>query len=98
MHLREVQSVAFFQWEWPREDATTPSTCTVTFENGDPYWDTARFGLPAYLDVYDVLLLEQHQDEDEDEDEAWYTRVGVGKINMHTFRHADPKDTMVTLR
>ena len=101
---RKAQALAFYEWEWgdegermpvlgPHEDAREPYRGSV-LENGDPYWDAARFGNPYMLDVYNVLLLERK----EEDGEKWLERVGVGKMNCFAFWHAKPTEGMVVLR
>ena len=103
---REVQLQTFYDWEWsdeesgkrlpvlgPREEAKEPYRRRGS-ENGDPYWDQARFGGTIFFDVYNVLMLER-KTEDES---AWWERVGVGKMNCNAFWHAKPEERMVILR
>ncbi|KAK4443317.1 heterokaryon incompatibility protein-domain-containing protein, partial [Podospora aff. communis PSN243] len=89
------QQILVLDWEWgndevrlpvlgPHEEAVEPDR-GAKWENGDPYWDMARFGTPFMLDVYNVLLLERQGGQGNN-----YKRVGVGKMNAFAFWHAHP--------
>ncbi|KAK0752744.1 heterokaryon incompatibility protein-domain-containing protein [Schizothecium vesticola] len=105
---RRAQHMAFYEWEWGDEGERMPVLGPNRhddgdepyrgggYENGDPRWDTARFGSPYMLDVYNVLLLERKKDEDDGRE--WWERVGVGKMNSYAFWHAKPDEGMIVLR
>jgi hypothetical protein len=67
----------------PNTDAT-PDTGPCS-ENGDPFWDTDRFGEAGKIDVYNVLLLKERGVPRRHE------RIGVGKMSFRAFHHARPK-------
>ncbi|KAK0649135.1 heterokaryon incompatibility protein-domain-containing protein, partial [Cercophora newfieldiana] len=100
---RNAQNLVI-DWEWgpdeerlpvlgPHEDAGEPER-GARWENGDAYWDVARFGAPFMFSVYNVLLLEKVGERVMD---GW-RRVGVGKMNAFAFWHASPEEDMFHLR
>ena len=107
MEPRQVQSEVLLNREWgfekdrtlalgPNPEADAPSEGRP-IENGDPRWDAGRFGNPAMLDVYNVLLLEKKRDGDGEQAPWWWERVGVGKVNVFAFGHAKPEDKVIKL-
>ncbi|GAB1318437.1 Heterokaryon incompatibility domain-containing protein [Madurella fahalii] len=84
------------EWQEDRLDVPPPNADAAPdtgpyVENGDPFWDTGRFGEVARVDVYNVLLLRKHGTPVRDE------RIGVGKMTYHAFHHAQPKPETIII-
>ncbi|KAK4178050.1 heterokaryon incompatibility protein-domain-containing protein [Triangularia setosa] len=101
MTPRELQASIFLDQEWGKSrrkwtvyvDAP-PSSSTVK-EDGDPHWDGRRYGNPAVIDVYNVLLLETKVGEN---GERWQERTGVGKMFAGAFCMTKPDVERIALR
>ncbi|KAK0709357.1 heterokaryon incompatibility protein-domain-containing protein [Lasiosphaeria miniovina] len=104
---RDAQQEAFFRWEWGPDERRMPAfgpfgkdepDARAIIENGDPHWEAVRFGGPAMMTVYNVLLLEKKRAGDGEGGQWWCERVGVGKMNACAFGHAKPTEELILLR
>lgn len=71
------------------EDAAVGPNTRAQKEDGDPHWDTGRFGGFGAFDVYEVLLLMKTGGKS--------LRMGAGRVSYCAFAAARPREMSVNL-